>query len=177
MKNKHYIWSGVSMKMWNHHFQFLSLSKNDLDGIVQEFCTENIACCLHSFIKKAKKRYILMLSRVDCVWLCEDLPELTPQFAEMTSDSKETERVRRAQHTRSVIMQVTPQPTCEGLKHTSICVTCCYRKGMYSTLSVRAARLIECDCHAHFISKVGSEISSKSPSRTFKWSSIYYTEP
>ncbi len=39
--------------MGNHHFQFLSLSKND-DGIVQEFCTENIACCLHSFIKKRK---------------------------------------------------------------------------------------------------------------------------
>ncbi len=41
----------------------------------------------------------------------------------------------------------------------------------------RAARLIECDCHAHLVSKASSVISSKSPSPAFRWSSIYYTEP
>ncbi len=42
----------------------------------------------------------------------------------------------------------------------------------------RASRLIECDIHAHLISKAGgSVISSKSPSPAFRWSSVYYTEP
>ncbi len=40
----------------------------------------------------------------------------------------------------------------------------------------RASRLIKCDCHVHPVSKAGSVISSKSPSRAFRWSSIYYTE-
>ncbi len=43
--------------------------------------------------------------------------------------------------------------------------------------SPTAARLIECDCHAHLVSKAGSVISSKSPLPDFRWSSIYYTEP
>ncbi len=41
----------------------------------------------------------------------------------------------------------------------------------------RAAWFIECDCHAHLVSKAGSVISSKSPSPVFRWSSIYFTEP
>ncbi len=32
----------------------------------------------------------------------------------------------------------------------------------------RAAQLIECDCHAHHVSKAGSVISSKSPSPAFR---------
>ncbi len=36
---------------------------------------------------------------------------------------------------------------------------------------------IACACHAHLVSKAGSVISSTSPSRAFRWSSIYYTEP
>ncbi len=40
---------------------------------------------------------------------------------------------------------------------------------------LRAARLIECDFHEHFVSKAGSVISSKSPSPAFRWS-MYYTE-
>ncbi len=41
----------------------------------------------------------------------------------------------------------------------------------------RAARLIECDCYAHLVSKASSVIGSKSQSPAFRWSSIYYTEP
>uniref|UniRef100_A0A673G144 Solute carrier family 45 member 4 n=1 Tax=Sinocyclocheilus rhinocerous TaxID=307959 RepID=A0A673G144_9TELE len=47
----------------------------------------------------------------------------------------------------------------------------------YLTCYTRAARLIECDSHAHLVSKAGSVISSKSPSPAFRWSSIYFTEP
>ncbi len=36
-------------------------------------------------------------------------------------------------------------------------------------ISVRAARYIACDSHAHLISKDGSVISRKSPSAVFKW--------
>ncbi len=45
------------------------------------------------------------------------------------------------------------------------------------SVSIRAMQLITCDCHAHLVSKAGSVISSKSPSRAFSWSGIYYTEP
>ncbi len=41
----------------------------------------------------------------------------------------------------------------------------------------RTARLIECDDLVHLISNAGSVISSKSPSRVFRWTSIHYTEP
>ncbi len=40
----------------------------------------------------------------------------------------------------------------------------------------RAVQIIECDDHVHLVSKAGSVVSSKSPSRAFRWSSIYYTE-
>ncbi len=36
----------------------------------------------------------------------------------------------------------------------------------------RAAWLIECDFHAHFVSKAGSVISSKSPSPAFRWAAF-----
>ncbi len=48
---------------------------------------------------------------------------------------------------------------------------------MKQDISVRAARYIACDCHVHLVSKAGSMISNKSPSRAFRWSGIYYTEP
>ncbi len=44
-----------------------------------------------------------------------------------------------------------------------------------SILTGSAVQIIECD-NAHLVSKAGSVISSKSPSRAFRWSGIYYTE-
>ncbi len=38
-------------------------------------------------------------------------------------------------------------------------------------LAIRAVWLIECDYHAHLVSKAGSVIGTKSPSPAFKWSS------
>ncbi len=37
---------------------------------------------------------------------------------------------------------------------------------------IRAVQIIECDDHAHLVSKAGSVISSKSPSPAFRWSGI-----
>ncbi len=48
---------------------------------------------------------------------------------------------------------------------------------IHNNASTSAAGLIECDSHAHLVSKAGSVISSKSPSGAFRWSGIYYTEP
>ncbi len=50
-------------------------------------------------------------------------------------------------------------------------------KMYYADVSRMAVQIIECDDHAHFASKAGSVISSKSPSPAFRWSGIYYTEP
>ncbi len=44
---------------------------------------------------------------------------------------------------------------------------------LFATSSCRAVQLIECDCHVRLISKAGSVISSKSPERAFRRSSIY----
>ncbi len=41
----------------------------------------------------------------------------------------------------------------------------------------RAVQIIEYNDHAHLISKAGSVISSRSPSRAFRCSDVYYTEP
>ncbi len=38
---------------------------------------------------------------------------------------------------------------------------------------IRAAGYIACDCHAYLISKAGSVISNKSPSRAFRWVQHY----
>ncbi len=38
--------------------------------------------------------------------------------------------------------------------------------------NIWAGRYIECDDHAHLVSKAGSVISAKSPSLAFKWSDI-----